>query len=578
MYGLRRIHCPCSKCKGRVQRSIAKVKDHLIRNGREPSFRVWRGPGERDGSDEEWEQELRRPQRRHDGHIDEGLDMHAMVEEAFQSIDEAPAPDITMEERVEDIVMGAFTVVDELAHDEHEFSDDEVEDEVLAENGGCIAEEDNYGDPQELEEAIEELYHGAKSSVLAATILIMTLCTVHGVSNKFADQLFTLFREHLLPSENMLPKNLHAAKGLISKLGLNYNTIHACQAGCVLFRGQYEGATHCPKCNKPRYKDEANKRRPLKVLRHFPLIPRLRRMFRTPTISELMVWHAKNTSTDGLVRHPCDSKAWKHVHENVDSSFGQEDRNIHLGMAADGVNPFKLQRTSWSTWPVMLLNYNIPPWLTTKKFFIMLALLIPGKQSVTSQFFDVYLKPLIEELIQLWKGEDAYDVLKEVGSRAFKLRAVLLWTIHDFPGYGTVAGVAHQGYAACPVCGPHFKGEHSIELGKQTYTNTRRWLAHDDPWRSPEMKEHFNGRLEVRGKPNVVNADEQVRRATEYQTWLDTDNKEGAAGDPSKTHGVKKRSILHNMPYWKVCDAAALTQLLYAFTRNDMSNVRKSKK
>jgi hypothetical protein len=346
LYGLRRIHCPCAKCKGRTQWSIAKVKDHLIQNGREPSFRVWRGPGERDGSDEEWEEEFRRPPVAHDGHIDEGLDMHAMVEDAFTEIDEAPAPPITLEDQLEDIVMGAFTVVDELAHDDPETSDDKLEDEVLGGIGGGIVDRDNYGDPRELETAIEELYHGAKSSVLAATILIMTLCTVHGVSNKFADQLFTLFREHLLPSENMLPKNLHAAKGLISKLGLNYNTIHACQSGCVLFRGQYEEAIHCPKCKLPRYKDEANKRRPWKVLRHFPLIPRLRRMFRTPTISELMVWHARNTSSDGLVRHPCDSKAWKHVHENVDYSFGQEDRNIHLGMATDEVNPFKLQRTS----------------------------------------------------------------------------------------------------------------------------------------------------------------------------------------------------------------------------------------
>jgi hypothetical protein len=90
----------------------------------------------------------------------------------------------------------------------------------------------------------------------------------------------------------------------------------------------------------------------------------------------------------------------------------------------------------------MLLNYNIPPWLSTKKFFIMLALLIPGKQSVTSEFFDVYMEPLVEELVELWKGVKAYDVLKDIGSRSFKLRAVLLWTIHNFPGYGTVAGVA----------------------------------------------------------------------------------------------------------------------------------------
>ena len=34
----------------------------------------------------------------------------------------------------------------------------------------------------------------------------------------------------------------------------------------------------------------------------------------------------------------------------------------------------------------------------------MLVLLIPGKESVTSDNIDAYLAPLIEELLQLWKG------------------------------------------------------------------------------------------------------------------------------------------------------------------------------
>ena len=102
-----------------------------------------------------------------------------------------------------------------------------------------------------------ELYDGAKLFVLAATILIMTLCTIHGESNKFANQLFALFRLHLLSGENRLPKNYHATKSIIWKLGLNYNTIYACEEKCVLFRGPYENAIHYPKCNKPHYKDEA---------------------------------------------------------------------------------------------------------------------------------------------------------------------------------------------------------------------------------------------------------------------------------------------------------------------------------
>jgi hypothetical protein len=78
-----------------------------------------------------------------------------MVEDAFQEVDEEPVPPSTLEEKFEDIVMGAFTTVDELAHDDHKYSDDELEDEVLGENGGSIGEQDNYGNPHELEEAIE---------------------------------------------------------------------------------------------------------------------------------------------------------------------------------------------------------------------------------------------------------------------------------------------------------------------------------------------------------------------------------------------------------------------------------------
>jgi hypothetical protein len=202
-----------------------------------------------------------------------------------------------------------------------------------------------------------------------------------------------------------------------------------------------------------------------------------------------------------MVRHPCDSKAWKHFHDNIDPSFGEDARNIHFALAADGVNPFKQTR---STWPVTLLNYNLPPWLCTKKFFLLLALLIPGKESVTSEVFDVYMEPLVEEILQLWYGISAYDVTKELGQRTFTLRVVLMWTIHDFPGYATVGGFSHQGYAACPWCGPSLSAEHSLELGKQTYAGTRRWLPENHIYRSAEMKEHFDGKMEVRDKPVPV--------------------------------------------------------------------------
>ena len=55
--------------------------------------------------------------------------------------------------------------------------------------------------------------------------------------------------------------------------------------------------------------------------------------------------------------------------------FGIEPRHLHLGLAMDGVNRFGHRSTSWSMWPVVVIIYNIPPWLNIKKGHIMLALI-----------------------------------------------------------------------------------------------------------------------------------------------------------------------------------------------------------
>ena len=446
-----------------------------------------------------------------------------MLEKAF-AVDD-PVNDI--EDRVHQEVADAFMTADAM-HDECSIRSipSEAENFDAVDDMGTTSEsvepawEDPQFDPHNLHEAIKELYAGARCTKLAATILLMNLCTVHGVSNTFADEMFAILHGHVLTEVNCLPKNYHAAQSLTRTLGLAYTTIHACAEGCVLFRGKHAKATHCPKCNGPRYRNQERKKFPVKVLRHFPIIPRLQRMFRSPSILKLMLWHSENRSDrgggDGLVRHPCDSKAWRHFHTNVDPSLANDPRNVHFALAADGVNPYKQHRSNWSTWLVMLLNYNLPSWLSTKKFFVMLALLIPGRQSVTTENFDVYLEPLVEELLQLWEGIPAYDIRVEVGQRNFTLWGMLLWTIHDFPGYGTVGGFSHQGFAACPWCGCNLGAEHSMELGKQTFGGTRRWLPEGHRYQSKEMKDLFDGTVEGRPKPPPITVEEQMQYAVDY--------------------------------------------------------------
>jgi hypothetical protein len=142
-----------------------------------------------------------------------------------------------------------------------------------------------------------------------------------------------------------------------------------------------------------------------------------------------------------------------------------------------------------------------------QKFFLMLCLLIPGKQSITSECFDVYMELLVEELLELWSGVPAFDIIEEEGLHNFMLRAMLIWTIHDFPGYGTVGGFAHQGFVACPWYGEALGAEHSTELGKQTYRGCRRWLSMNHIFRSDGVKDHFNGQIENRKMPGRVSVE-----------------------------------------------------------------------
>jgi hypothetical protein len=63
-----------------------------------------------------------------------------------------------------------------------------------------------------------------------------------------------------------------------------------------------------------------------------------------------------------------DSPAWRHVEEAIDPSFGTEKRNLRFGLALDGVNPFRHNNTQHSTWLILMVIYNLPPYLIMKSF------------------------------------------------------------------------------------------------------------------------------------------------------------------------------------------------------------------
>jgi hypothetical protein len=145
------------------------------------------------------------------------------------------------------------------------------------------SDEENHDSMEELlKEARTPLFKDSPTNRLQAILMLLNVCNSFGVFNACVDKLLKLLKHDLLPKENTCPPSHFEAKKLVSKLGLSYNTIHACKNGHCLFWNELKDAKECPQCKESRY-ISGSESIPVKVLRHFPLIPRLLRMYRLQT-------------------------------------------------------------------------------------------------------------------------------------------------------------------------------------------------------------------------------------------------------------------------------------------------------
>ena len=79
--------------------------------------------------------------------------------------------------------------------------------------------------------------------------------------------------------------------------------------------------------------------------------------------------------TNGLEFKEIEGK-WPH--------FKEEPRNPKISLVADSVNIFGEMRSTYSMWPIFVINNKIPPWMTIKRDHLMLVLIILGILSFNS--------------------------------------------------------------------------------------------------------------------------------------------------------------------------------------------------
>jgi hypothetical protein len=138
----------------------------------------------------------------------------------------------------------------------------------------------------------------------------------------------------------------------------------------MLFHGSNAHLTECNTCEEARYNTcIMTEKVPRKSVRWFPIIPRLLHRYRCTELAELMTWHKKHQSKDSVMRLIVDSPAHKQENQqlwHVESTWPEfecDPRHVRLGLASDGVIPHLLRGKDQPTsvWPVVLMNYNLPP-------------------------------------------------------------------------------------------------------------------------------------------------------------------------------------------------------------------------
>ncbi|GKA40223.1 reverse transcriptase domain-containing protein [Tanacetum coccineum] len=430
------IRCPCKSCRLVLWVSIKHLSDHISKYGFDPSYKTWIHHGEPD---------LPPP---------------------------PPVIDNTRQPQMSDMT----ACLNDLSYIPLNNEQNEPTQGDIGETSNDPTQAKRNEFKELYASANEELYPGCDH---VTRLDFMAKFTYFKVKGKLTDSIFNEmleFFQNVFPTAKgykLLP-SYYAIKKTFKTIGLGYESIHACVNDCFLFRGDANKDVHfCLVCNTSRWKDSntPGKKVPKKVLRYFPIIPRLQCLYKSSHTAKEMTWHATGKT-----------------------------KNVRLGLAADGFNPFGNLSQSYNMWLVILTTYNLPPWLCMKESSFMLTLLNPGPKS-PGKDIDVYLRSLIDDLKVLWAkpGVETIDVATGL---KFNMRAMVLWTINDFPARSSLSKWSGQGYRACPTCN---EDTPSVRvLGKTTYVGHRRFLKKPHKWR---RSLEFNGETKNGDPPREFSQD-----------------------------------------------------------------------
>nr|GEV45276.1 hypothetical protein [Tanacetum cinerariifolium] len=246
------------------------------------------------------------------------------------------------------------------------------------------------------------------------------------------------------------PSSYYAIKKTFKTIWLGYESIYACINDCFLFRGEdHKDEQFYLVCNTSTWKhsNTSGKKVSKKVLHYFLIIPRLQHLYMSGHTAKQMTWHATRKCTKpSKMQHPVDGRAWKNFDTNM--------------------------------WQMILTTCNMPSWLCMKESSFMLTLLIHGPKSLGKDI-DVYLRPLIGDLKDLWEKPDVETIDVATGQK-FNMRAMVLGTINDFPARSSLSGWSGKCYKAFFTCNEDTPSTYVMRIEKNVLESILNTLLMND--------------------------------------------------------------------------------------------------
>ena len=170
-------------------------------------------------------------------------------------------------------------------------------------------------------------------------------------------------------------------------------------------------------------------------------------------------WKSRPTPENSL-SEIYDGKVWKRFIKYKGKSFLENEYSYALMINLDWFQPYK--HLQYSVGVIYLSVLNLPSMLRYKLHNICIIGIIPGPHEPEITVND-YLKPLVKDLLQFWKGVEL--TVQTTIAEKKKVRCAIICCSCDLPAGRKLCGfLGHSAHLGCSKCEKFFpSGEHGID-------------------------------------------------------------------------------------------------------------------